>query len=69
MYEYKTELIKIPYKFFKATATDEDIMSINETINKKALLGWELVTYTYMGGNNEVEKGILMTFRKNEGFV
>lgn len=69
MCEYKTELIKIPYKFFAATTTDEDIVLIDEIINKNALLGWELVTYTYMGGNNEVEKGILMTFRKNEGFV
>lgn len=65
MYEYKTEAVKIPYKLFHAAATEEDINIMDETINRYAGLGWELVTYTYMGGNNEVEKGILITFRKN----
>lgn len=64
MYEYKTEIINIPYKIFAAIATEEDIASLDETINKYAQLGWELVTYTYMGGNNEVEKGIVVTFRR-----
>lgn len=64
MYEYKTELVKIPHRFFKATATDEDIVTVDGVINKYASFGWELVTYAYMGGNNEVEKGLLITFRK-----
>lgn len=38
----------------------------DERIASYAAMGWELVTYTYMGGTNEIEKGLLMTFRKRE---
>lgn len=64
MYEYKTELVTMPYHFFRSTATETDLTKVDEIINKYAGFGWELVTYAYMGGNNEVEKGILITFRK-----
>lgn len=64
MYEYKTELMKIPYRLLNATVTEEDMKKLDAMINRYADYGWELVTYTHMGGNNEVEKGLLATFRK-----
>lgn len=66
MYRYHIEYLNIPYKFFKAGVTEEQISLIDERIASCAAMGWELVIYTYMGGTNEIEKGLLMTFRKGE---
>lgn len=38
----------------------------DERIASYTAMGRELATYTYMGGTNEIEKGLLMTFRKRE---
>lgn len=64
MEKYMTKLVKIPYHLFNSTVTEEELASLDETINQYAALGWELVAYTYLGGSNEVERGLLVTFKK-----
>lgn len=64
MYQYDTEMIKIPYKLFTSVLTEDELKKMNDRINFRAEYGWELVTYTYVGGHQEVERAIVMTFRK-----
>lgn len=66
MGKYMTKLINIPYHLFNSTVTEEELAKLDETINQYAKAGWELVTYTYLGGNHEVERGLLITLKKME---
>lgn len=66
MNRYVTKLMKLPYRVFNSTMEEEELAKLDETINRYAEAGWELVAYSYMGGNNEVERGLLVTFGKSD---
>ncbi len=66
MERYITKLIPLPYRMFQSTVTEEELAALDQTLNQYAEAGWELAAYTYLGGQNEVERGLLVTFKKQE---
>jgi hypothetical protein len=64
MFEYKSEILKISYKLLKASINEEEVRRLDDLINKRAAEGWLLVTYTFMGGSDNLRNGILVTFKK-----
>ena len=65
MTEYKTEEVKISFKFISSSIKDEEVNDLNRLINQRSGEGWELVTYTIMGGSGgDAGRGILVTFKK-----
>ena len=64
MTKYKSELLKVSFKLMTASIKEEEIAMLDEVINKRAKEGWELVTYTFMGGDGSLGRGILLTFKK-----
>jgi len=63
--------MKVNWKLFKSSITEEESNEFDRLINKRAAEGWELVAYTFMGGGSgglgiDMGRGILITFKKTE---
>jgi hypothetical protein len=65
MQKYKSEVLKVSFKFIKASIKEEEIELLDELINKRASEGWELVTYAFMGTEGSFNRGVLITFKKD----
>ena len=61
---YKSEVLKTSYRMFKASIKEEEIQALDNLINQRAAEGWELVTYAFMGSNDSLGRGVLVTFKK-----
>jgi hypothetical protein len=59
--------MRVSLKLIKSSITDEEVLELNNLINKRASEGWELVTYSFMGGGggSDFGRGILITFKKD----
>ena len=66
MYTYKTEILTVSTKWFSDKATVEDILMLDELLNRRAGEGWELVTYDYMATSTQIKGGFVVTFRKEK---
>ena len=66
MYTYKTEILQVSTKWFSDKANDKDIAQLDELINKRALEGWELVTYDYMATSTQIKGAFVITFRREK---
>ncbi|MDR1954836.1 MAG: DUF4177 domain-containing protein [Candidatus Methanoplasma sp.] len=64
---YKSEVLKVSFKLIKSSIEPEEVTKLDELINKRASEGWDLVTYTFMGGGggSDFGRGILVTFRRD----
>jgi hypothetical protein len=54
MIVYKSEILKISYKMFKSSINEEEIHRLDDLINKRAAEGWQLVTYSFVGGSDNL---------------
>lgn len=66
MYEYSIEVMDVPYKMFKQKLNKKELDELIDLINKKAEDGWELVTHTFMGGDDMWTQCFLCTFRREK---
>jgi len=66
MYTYKSEVIETTFKWFKNSASEEDVKNLDALINKRSFEGWELVCYSYMTNVNAARSAILVTFRREK---
>ena len=64
MYTYKTEILKVSTKWFSDKANEDDIVELDELINRRSREGWELATYDYMATSSQIRGAFLVTFRK-----
>ena len=65
MTQYKTEVMKASFRWMKSSIGDEEVAELDKLISQRYREGWELVTYTFMGGSGgDIGKGILITFKK-----
>jgi len=62
---YKSEILKVSFKYMTASIKEEEILELDNLINKRASGGWELVTYAFMGNEGSFGRGILVTFKKD----
>ena len=70
MTKYKSEIMKVKWKMFRSSITENESNEFDELINKRAEEGWELVAYAFMGGGQgglgiDMGRGILITFKKD----
>jgi len=67
MARYKSEVLKVTFKLIMSSINEEEVVKMDELINKRASEGWELVTYSFMGGGggSDFGRGILLTFKKD----
>jgi len=62
---YKSEMMKVSFKWVTSKITDEELVKLDEVINKRSKEGWDLISYTFMGGSGGGwGRGILLTFRR-----
>lgn len=66
MYTYKTEILSTGIKWISDKANEDDVLALDELINKRASEGWELVTYSYMATSAQMRGATLITFKKQE---
>ena len=64
MMKYKTEIVKVSFKFLKSSIKEEEVTELNDLISKRASEGWELVTYSFMGDGGSFGRGVLITFKR-----
>jgi hypothetical protein len=67
MIRYKTEILKTSFKFINSSISENEVSELDELINKRQKEGWELVTYSFMGGGGggaDFGRGVLITFKK-----
>jgi hypothetical protein len=65
---YKSEIMKVGATIINSKIRDEEASELDILINKRASEGWEFVTHALMGGggNLDLGRGILITFKKEE---
>jgi hypothetical protein len=63
---YRSEVLKVAFKLVMSSINPEEVAKMDELINQRRKEGWDLVTYTFMGGGggSDFGRGILMTFKK-----
>lgn len=66
MWTYKSEVLETSVKWFKDSASTEDLGHLDDLINSRAKEGWELVTHSYMPNVIATRSAILVTFRKEK---
>jgi len=65
MTQYKSEIMKATYRWVMSSIRDEEVAELDKLISQRYREGWELVTYTFMGGTGgNIGKGLLITFKK-----
>jgi MoaA/NifB/PqqE/SkfB family radical SAM enzyme len=67
MIRYKTEIMKTSFKLVTSSINEKEMEELNDLITKRQSEGWELVTYSFMGGGggSDFGRGILITFKKD----
>ena len=67
MARYKSEVLKVSFKLITSSISESEVVKMDELINQRAKEGWELVTYSFMGGGggSGLGGGILLTFKKD----
>ena len=67
MVRYKSEIMRASFKLVKSSINEDELAELNDLINKRQSEGWELVTYSFMGGGggSDFGRGILITFKKD----
>jgi hypothetical protein len=66
MTQYKSEIMKASFKIMKSSIGEDEVVELDKLINQRSKEGWELVTYSFMGGSGgDIGKGILITFKKD----
>ena len=66
MIEYKSEILNVSYKLLQAKITESEITELDDLLNMRAQEGWELVTHSFMGSNDTLGRGILVTFKRDK---
>ena len=66
MWVYKSELLETSIKWFKDSASVEDLDRLDDLINTRSAEGWEFVTHSYMPNVIATRSAILVTFRKEK---
>lgn len=62
---YKTEMLKVSFKWVTSSINPEELALLDKTINDRSKEGWELVSYTFMGGaGGGWGRGVLMTYMR-----
>lgn len=64
MYTYKSEILMVGTKLWSDKADAKDAAELDELLNKRAVEGWELVTYDYMATATQVKGAFIVTFRR-----
>ncbi len=64
MYQYKTEILPVSFKFFSDKASESDTGELDTLLNLRASEGWELVTYDYMATSLQIKGAFVVTFRR-----
>ena len=66
MVRYKSEVLKVSFKLITSSISEGEVVEMDELINQRAKEGWELVTYSFMGGGgSDFGRGILLTFKRD----
>ena len=60
----KQKFLKVSTKWFSDKANEDDIVELDELINRRSQEGWELATYDYMATSSQIRGAFLVTFRK-----
>ena len=66
MYRYKTEILKVGSKWLSDKADENDAAELDELLNRRSAVGWELVTYDYMATSVQIRGAFIITFRREE---
>lgn len=64
MYEYQSEILRVSTKFWSDKANEEDLVLLDELLNRRAEEGWELATYDYMATSAQIRGAFVVTFRR-----
>ena len=65
MVMYKSEMMKVSFKLITSSITSEETVQLDELINRRYKEGWDLISYTFMGGSGGGwGRGILLTFKR-----
>jgi hypothetical protein len=65
---YKSEIMRVGATIINSKITDEESTELDKLVNMRSSEGWEFVTHTLMGGggNLDLGRGILITFKREE---
>ena len=68
MFEYKSEVLKIPYTMIYTNSKKKDleVAKFDAIVNQRASEGWELVTHSFTGLQDISSTSILLTFRRQK---
>ncbi|MDR1620484.1 MAG: hypothetical protein LBS18_07480 [Clostridiales bacterium] len=66
MIEYKSDILKIPYKAFDESIDETQISRIDALANQRAAEGWKLITTAVVAGDDANGCSILVTFGKEK---
>ena len=66
MWTYRSEVLETSVKWFKDSASIEDLERLDDLINSRANECWEFVTHSYMPNVIATRSAILITFRKEK---
>ena len=64
MYTYRSEILKVSTKWFSDKANEDDLLELDELINRRVQEGWELATYDYMATSSQIRGAFIVTFKK-----
>ncbi|WP_314068226.1 DUF4177 domain-containing protein [uncultured Vagococcus sp.] len=64
MFEYKSEVLETSFKWGKDSASEKDLVQLDQLINTRAKEGWELATHGYMPNVTATRSAFLITFKK-----
>jgi len=57
--------MKASYRWMNSSMREDEVAELDKLIAQRYREGWELVTYTFMGGSGgDIGKGLLITFKK-----
>ena len=63
---YKSEILYVSKKIWSDKANEKDIAMLDDLLNRRALEGWEPVTYDYMATSSQIRGAFVITYKKSE---
>jgi hypothetical protein len=58
-------MMRVSFKWLKSSITGDELTELDVLLNERDRQGWELVSYTFMGGaGGGFGRGILIMFKK-----
>ena len=68
MFEYKSEVIMIPYDmiYVKGKKFRSELAKFDAIVNQHASEGWELTAHSFTGLQDLAKTSLLMTFRRQK---